>query len=318
MATKDHSPCRRTTKAIGKATFAFQTNTCKEDSVTGIMYAYEVRHFREQQHANFLQYLIDNYKFQHDPDTESITEKTTGRRMNILDVDTFLEAPSSRPTSHSARSAARPESNHSYLAYGRPLSPDRIAAPRPAKPQQAYSQFTHASKARDLAMDTLSRRMATQTIDSSDESQFDSDSDIPSDQPSSNTSSSASSGDSDSDSDHHGDKEDSFRDVSPPTVHTRTTDHSHGSRPLVGECVCRKYGILRDGRKIKLDCYGKVCRYKESVCSFVARGGSSSDDSGREYKVKTMEPSRSSKHSDSRYESKTDSRYDSKTSSRRR
>lgn len=312
MATKDHLPCRRTTKATGKATFVFQTNTCKEDSVIGIMYAHEMKHFREEQYADFLQYLIDNYKFQHDPDTESITEKTTGRRMNILDVDSFLDPPSSRPTSYSALSAVRPESNHSYLAYGRPLSPDRIAAPRPAKPQQAYSTFTHASKARDLAMDTLSRRMATQTIDSSDESQFDSDSDIPSDQPSSNTSSSASSGE-DSDSDHYGDKEASFRDVSPPTVHTRTADHSHGSKPLVGECVCRKYGILRDGRKIKLDCYGKVCRYKESVCSVVARGGASGD-----VKVRTMEASRSSKHSDSRYESKTDSRYDSKTSSRRR
>ena len=273
--------------------------------------------FRRQQRTNFSQYLIDNYKFQHDPDTESITEKTTGRRMNILDVDALLDPPSARPISYSARSAVRPDSNHSYLAYGRPLSPERIAAPRPAKPQQAYSQFTHASKSRDLAMDTLSRRMATQTIDSSDESQFDSDSDIPSDQPSSNTSSSASSGE-DSDSDHHGDKEASFRDNSPPIVHSRTTDHSHSSRPLVGECVCRKYGILRDGRKIKLDCYGKVCRYKESVCSVVARGGSSSDDSGREHKVRTMEASRSSKHSDSRYESKTDSRYDSKTSSRRR
>jgi hypothetical protein len=236
--------------------------------------------------------------------------------MNILDVDSLLDPPSSRPTSHSARSAVRPESNHSYLAYGRPLSPDRIAAPRPAKPQQAYSQFTHASKARDLAMDTLSRRMATQTIDSSDESQFDSDSDIPSDQPSSNTSSSASSGE-DSDSDHHGDKETSFRDVSPPTVHSRAADHTHAPK-LVGECVCRKYGILRDGRKIKLDCYGKVCKYRESVCSVVARGGSSGDDSGREHKVKTMEASRPSKHVDSRYESKTDSRYDSKTSSRRR
>jgi len=192
--------------------------------------------------------------------------------------------------------------------YGRPISPSQITHPRPSKPQQAYSHLTQPSKARDLAIETLSRQLRHQVIDSSDESEFSSDNEsLPSDQPSSHTSS------SDDESDSEARTPDSYtsgssRGFSPPT--SASSPEVDYSVPLP-QCYCGIHGITRTGERIKIDCYGQRCGYKKSRCTAKSRsagvsssGSGSSSDSGRDYKVK-VETKRPTMYKDDRYEARS-------------
>jgi len=224
-----------------------------------------------------IQYILDGYKHTHNPDEQSVNERTTGRELNVLDPPSKYSMPSSR--------SSRPSTIH-----GRPISPSQITHPRPSKPQQAYNHLTQPSRARDLAIETLSRQLRHQVIDSSDESEFSSDNDsLPSDQPSSHTSS------SDDESDSEIRTPDSYtsnsRGFSPDTPASSPEVDYNAPLP---QCYCGIYGITRTGERIKIDCYGQRCGYKKSRCTAKARsnGGSgsgspgSSSDSGRDYKVK--------------------------------
>lgn len=193
--------------------------------------------------------------------------------------------------------------------YGRPISPSQITHPRPSKPQQAYNHLTQPSKARDLAIETLSRQLRHQVIDSSDESDFSSDNDsLPSDQPSSHTSS------SDDESDSEVRTPDSYtsgssRGFSPP-AYTSSPEADYSAPPL--QCYCGITGITRSGERIKIDCYGQRCGYKKSRCTAASRSGSgtgsrSNSDSGRDYKVK-IETKRPTIYKDDRHEVKSSRR----------
>jgi len=192
-------------------------------------------------------------------------------------------------------------SSRSSTIYGRPISPSQITHPRPSKPQQAYNRLTQPSKARDLAIETLSRQLRHQVIDSSDESEFSSDNDsLPTDQPSSHTSS------SDDESDNEIRTPDSYtsnssRGFSPPTLASSPEVDYDVTPP---QCYCGISGITRTGERIKIDCYGQRCGHKKSRGIAKTRSGpssGSSSDSGREYKVK-LDTKRPIMYKDARYE----------------
>lgn len=229
-------------------------------------------------------YVLDGYHAVHDPAREFVTERTTGRQLNILNVPSksslSQESYDSAPSSTYSSSSSRSGHNTASLPRGRPLSPSAIVHPRPSKPHE-FQHLTVPSQSRDLAIESLSRRLAVAPIDSSDESEFASDSDFPSDRPSSDTSSN----DSDSESDLH--TPNSSRGISPPTLMNMSSGSESG-RSSASSCRCQTFGITRSGQRIRLDCGGKKCGYIDdsSLCS----GGSSSDD-GREYKVELRKPS---------------------------
>jgi len=106
-----------------KGTFRFQGTTLKQ----GQRYWYY--------------YIIDGYHVSHDPARESVTEPTTGRKLNTLDI------PKAKPTSTSTSSeatarasakAARHERriSSSTVPKGRSLSPSQIQSPTPTRPSE--------------------------------------------------------------------------------------------------------------------------------------------------------------------------------------
>ncbi|KAF2211662.1 hypothetical protein CERZMDRAFT_11541, partial [Cercospora zeae-maydis SCOH1-5] len=159
-----------------KGTFRFQGTTLKQ----GQRYWYY--------------YIIDGYHVSHDPARESVTEPTTGRKLNTLDI------PSSGATSktETSRKEARQSSRHSRTSSsgvpkGRPLDKSQIVSPKPYKPQESLKvrteQFAHPT------LEQLTAKFAQQQlVESSDDSEEESDSDVDSDVPS--LSSSRSSGSS--------------------------------------------------------------------------------------------------------------------------
>jgi hypothetical protein len=236
--------------------------------------------------ANTFQYLVDNHKYDIDPDIDFTIERTTKRKMNILDIP--------------AKSSHRQQLDREGVATGRPLSPERIIAPRPSKPVQAYSHFTTTNKSRELAIDTLSRRLAYAHLDSSDESEFASDSDSPTDQPSSHTSS------SDDESDRERGKYSSnssdggsSRGLSPITP---LDDGSDRGSPPVDICYCHKYGITRSGQRLKIDCHGKDCHFRPLPLPSIRK------DDFRDSRARIEERKPSSSYRDSRYDGKSSRR----------
>jgi len=92
-------------------------------------------------------YIIDGYHVSHDPARESMTEPTTGRKLNVLDI------PASRPGAQAPHvKSARSQHQHrrvssTNVVKGRALSPSQIQSPRPGKPyetrQIATERFKH-------------------------------------------------------------------------------------------------------------------------------------------------------------------------------
>ena len=215
------------TKAGGwKGTFRFQGSTLKQ----GQRYWYY--------------YIIDGYHVSHDPARESVTEPTTGRKLNTLDIpkaNKADDAPSSKASRHSRRISS------STVPKGRALSPSQIQSPKPTKPHEtrsiAQEKFMHPT------VEMLAAKFAAQQISESEESsseEEDSDSDASSEVPSLSSRSSNSS--------------------SPSSVSSTSSC-----------CTCERYGITRGGSRVKLDCGGSRCGYSDgSECS------SESDDDHRE------------------------------------
>lgn len=219
-------------------------------------------------------YIIDGYHVSHDPGQSSTTEPTTGRILNILDVPpekssskSSSKTSSSRHSTssssydkkersskhHSSRekhssSTSRRESRRDSLSLsvdipkGRPLSVSQIQSPKPLTP--------HATKyilEADYSAPTvgeLTSRFSAATIE--EEYAYD----ISNSPPSSVGSSLSSRSDSNS-----------------PSSASSLSDYS---TPGSTSCSCERYGITRQGNRVKLDCGGSRCGYSDdsdSCCS---------------------------------------------------
>jgi hypothetical protein len=198
-----------------KGTFRFQGATLKQ----GQRYWYY--------------YIIDGYHVSHDPARESVTEPTTGRKLNTLDIPSGKSTDASVPSSKASRHSRRVSSSN--VPKGRSLSPSQIKSPKPTRPTETNTirgeQFAHAT------VEQLTRKFAHAEIsDSEDDSEDDSDDD--SDVPSLNSSRSSNS--------------------STPSSVSSTSSC----------CTCERYGITRAGSRVKLDCGGSRCGYSDnSECS---------------------------------------------------
>jgi len=212
-------------------------------------------------------YIIDGYHVSHDPAQSSTTEPTTGRVLNILDVPpeksshkSSSKTSSSKHSSdkksstkhHTSRdkhtsSTSRRESRRDSLSLsvdipkGRPLSISQIQSPKPLTPHA--TKYILEADYGAPTVEELTSRFSAATVD-------DYDYDLSNSPPSSVGSSLSSRSDSSSPS-----SASSFSDYSTP-----------GS----GECTCERYGITRNGDRVKLDCGGSRCGYSEdssSCCS---------------------------------------------------
>lgn len=182
-------------------------------------------------------YIIDGYHVSHDPARESVTEPTTGRKLNVLDI------PAARPGaehasggSKSSRQQRRVSSTN--VVKGRSLSPSQIQSPKPTKPHATRTIATERFK--HPTVEELSAKFAAAQVSDSDSdtsSDEDSDSDVSSDVPSLSSRSSNSS--------------------TPSSVSSTSSC-----------CTCERYGITRSGARVKLDCKGSRCGYSDgSECS---------------------------------------------------
>jgi hypothetical protein len=202
-----------TTKSGGwKGTFRFQGSTLKQ----GQRYWYY--------------YIIDGYHVSHDPARESVTEPTTGRKLNVLDI------PAAKGTEAAAVKSERKSRRVSTagVAKGRSLSPSQIQSPKPVKPnatrQITTEQFAHPT------VEMLAAKFAQADLEDSED-------------------------DSDSDSDAESDV---------PSLSSRSSNSSTPSSAssVSSCCTCERYGITRAGSRVKLDCGGSRCGYSDgSECS---------------------------------------------------
>ena len=165
-------------------------------------------------------YIVDGYHVSHDPAKEFVTEKTTGRKLNVIDVPGGdKDSKPARPTVKTDMATSR----HSReVPTGRALSPGKIQHPKPSKPY-ASRQLREADYEAS-PIDDLEERFAGYHISTSSAS------------PSEFSDSSASSGTA-------------FSRSSPSSM-SSVSDHS---------CRCERYGVTRSGQRVKLDCGGKRC-----------------------------------------------------------
>jgi hypothetical protein len=195
-----------------KGTFRFQGTTLKQ----GQRYWYY--------------YIIDGYHVSHDPARESVTEPTTGRKLNVLDIPAPKagEAVAAKSERKSRRVST------AGVAKGRSLSPSQIQSPKPVKPNQTRQitteQFAHPT------VEMLAAKFAAADLEDSED-------------------------DSDSDSDADSDV---------PSLSSRSSNSSTPSSAssVSSCCTCERYGITRAGSRVKLDCGGSRCGYSDgSECS---------------------------------------------------
>lgn len=187
-------------------------------------------------------YIIDGYHVSHDPARDHTTEPTTGRKLNILDIPGKTKSSStSQQSSHSSNRHNRHVSTAS-IPKGRSLSPSKIVAPKPERPHQTR-QVINTQYDKDT-LEALSTRFARQTISPAN---------------------------SESDQDSYVDSDDES-DV--PSLTSRSSRSSNSSSPSSVSsgsscCTCERYGITRNGDRVKLDCGGARCGYSDesSDCS---------------------------------------------------
>ncbi|TKA33266.1 hypothetical protein B0A50_00819 [Salinomyces thailandicus] len=193
-----------------KGTFRFQGKTLKQ----GQRYWYY--------------YIIDGYHVSHDPAREAVTEPTTGRKLNILDIPAAKSAEAAAPVKSSSRHTRRVST--AAVPKGRSLSPSQIQSPKPMRPTETSQirgeAYAHAT------VEQLTRKFATTELSDSDDSSEE-DSDAESDVPSLSSRSSASS--------------------TPSSVSSTSSC-----------CTCERYGITRAGSRVKLDCGGSRCGASDS------------------------------------------------------
>ena len=200
-------------------------------------------------------YIVDGYHVSHDPAKEFVTEKTTGRKLNVLDVPGGKsDSKASRP---SVNTRDLPSSNrHSRdLPQGRALSPGKIAHPKPSKP---YASRHLREADYDVSpIDELEDRFASTRISDRHGKYASSPSELSDDSTSSGTAFSRSS----------------------PSSMSSVSDKS---------CRCERYGVTRGGQRVKLDCGGKRCGYtgSSSECSSENSEDDDSSEDERRYRAK--------------------------------
>lgn len=217
-------------------------------------------------------YIIDGYHVSHDPGQSSTTEPTTGRILNILDVpaeksshksssksgstktsSSDRDRRSSRHHSSKDKHSSRRESRRDSLSLtvdipkGRPLSVSEIKSPKPMTPHA--TKYILEADYSGPTVEELTSRFSATTID--EEYAYD----LSNSPPSSVGSSLSSRSDSDS-----------------PSSASSLSDYST-PRSESGGCTCERYGITRDGNRVKLDCGGSRCGYSDD-----SESCSSSDD----------------------------------------
>jgi len=169
-------------------------------------------------------YIIDGYHVSHDPAKQFTTEPTTGRKLNILDIPskTAAAAPAAAASKRHSRRVS------SDIPKGRALSPSRIQAPTPVKPNQTRQIV--AGNYEPATVAALTSRFSLATMEDDDSSDYDSDdsSDVPSLSSRSSNSS------------------------SPSSVSSSSSC-----------CTCERYGITRAGDRVKLDCGGARCSFSD-------------------------------------------------------
>lgn len=241
-------------------------------------------------------YIIDGNHVSHDPAREHTIEPTTGRKLNILNIP--LVKGSGGSGGHGHHSSSSKHGHHG--AKGRSLSPSQIAHPYPSRPYE--TQVFRSEKYSSREMEALSRRYAAQRLGSDSSS---SDSDSPS-RFSPTYSSRSSYNSSPSSVSSLG---------SPITPFTPTLPQGNyaafacsGATPIglgitnaSAMCTCERYAVMRDGRRMRVDCGGKVCGHSGSECSEEDSSDSSSED---ERRSKHRHHSRSKKSSKSHHSSR--------------
>lgn len=205
-------------------------------------------------------YIVDGYHVSHDPSKEFTTEKTTGRKLNILDV------PGGKISSDRSEAVRRPTINTSTTSrhsrevpVGRALSPSKIAHPKPTKAyasrgiREADYERSPIDKDDD---DDLADRFASTRI-------------------------------SDRGYDRHAAYASSPSDLSDSSG---GPSFSGGSSPSSmssisnGSCRCERFGVTRSGQRVKLDCGGAKCGYSSSDCSSSEQDSDS--ESEEEYRAR--------------------------------
>lgn len=176
-------------------------------------------------------YIVDGYHVSHDPAKEHVVEKTTGRKLNVLNVPAGKSTP---PAANAPKGDVKLENKvktpTSTVPQGRALSPTRILHPKPQKPYA--SQGLREADYDASPIEDLEERLAGTRL--SDRFNASSPSEISECSEASGTLFSSSSGSS-------------------------ATSDSDGDR-----CRCNRYGLTRDGRRVMLDCGGKRCGYTDS------------------------------------------------------
>lgn len=210
-------------------------------------------------------YIVDGHHVSHDPSKDFTTEKTTGRKLNILDVPGGkTPAPSDR--ADTARRPAVQTSNTSRhsreVPVGRALSPGKIAHPKPTKPYASRgireADYEHSPVDKD-SDDDLADRFAGAHISDRGYDRHTAYASSPSDL-----------------SDSSGGP--SFSGGSSPSSMSSVSDKS---------CRCERFGITRSGQRVKLDCGGARCGYSSSDCSSSEQSGDSSEsESEQEYRAR--------------------------------
>jgi len=185
-------------------------------------------------------YIMDGYHVSHDPAVEYTVERTTGRKLNILDVPSGSSKQHASESRQSARAAAD-------VAKGRSLSPSKIQHPKPSKPY-ASRGLRQADYSAPPTVDELAKRFGNSRL--SDDYSL-------SNSPPSSVGSLSSRSDS----------------SSPSSL-------SSLSDPPTPCCTCNRYGITRKGDRVKIDCGGSRCGYRDSDESSCC----STSDSDEDYK----------------------------------
>jgi hypothetical protein len=191
-------------------------------------------------------YIIDGYHCAHNPSEESTIEPTTGRSLNILDVKGSKSSSSSKSSSkHSSSRSSRhsssskkERSSRSDIPKGRPLSISQIKCPKPVSPG-ATRNILNPDLCDEAAIEELTARFGSADIE--EEMYYDDDVALPGSPVSSSGSSL------------------SYRSESSSSLSGYSTPASDCS-----SCTCERYGITRNGERVRIDCGGVRCGFSDS------------------------------------------------------
>jgi len=202
-------------------------------------------------------YIMNNSMVSHDPAKPSVQEKTTGRTLNVLDVPKAakglqVKVPATKKGISAANSPISPLAVTVPIATGRPVSPSRIAHPKPSKPYA--SRAVREADYDENPIENLEGKLEQLEL-------YEHNFDVPS--PTSSVASSDLS---------------SSSGFSTPSSASSLSDAS-------SVCHCNRYGVTRAGKKVLLDCGGSRCGYSDDSSSCSSEDESEIEDSGDERAV---------------------------------